>query len=344
MELSVLAADIGARLRGDGQVTVKAVASLREAGPEDISFVGEARYRCQASQSKAAALIVPEDFTEETQAVLLFVPEVNDALEKVLVLFAPAPDVPAEGVHPNACVAETAKLGDKVSVGPHAVIADRVLIADGSVIGAGCYLGADVEVGCNCFLGPNVVINARCVLGDNVIIHGNSTIGTDGFGYRLVDGKHRKIPHIGIVVIEDDVEIGANSCVDRAKFGKTVVGRGTKVDNLVQIGHNVVIGEHCILVSQVGLGGSSCLGNYVMLGGQSAVREHVNIGDGAMIGAQAGMIQDVEAGAQVIGTPHRSVRAFFRQHALVQKLPEMDREIKQLRRRIEKIGSTDDHS
>ncbi|MFC1783818.1 UDP-3-O-(3-hydroxymyristoyl)glucosamine N-acyltransferase, partial [Planctomycetota bacterium] len=189
-----------------------------------------------------------------------------------------------------------------------------------------------------------VVINARCVLGDNVIIHANSTIGTDGFGYRLVEGKHRKIPHIGVVVIEDDVEIGANSCVDRAKFGKTLIGRGTKIDNLVQIAHNVQIGEHSIIAGQSGVGGSSRLGKYVVLGGQCGVSDHVNIGDGVMAGAQCGMQWDVEPGAQIVGTPYRPVKTFFREFSLIKKLPETVKEIKRLRKQVEDIGSPKDDS
>jgi len=177
-----------------------------------------------------------------------------------------------------------------------------------------------------------------------VIIHGNTTIGTDGFGYRLVDGRHQKIPHIGIVVIEDEVEIGSNSCVDRAKFGKTVIGRGTKIDNLVQIAHNVQVGENCIIVAQVGIAGSSRLGNYVVLAGQVGVSDHVTIGEGVIAGAQSALHRDVEPGAKVVGSPFRPVKTFFRELMLVEKLPEMAKEIKLLRKQLDEIGNSKDDS
>ena len=344
MKLSELSKRIGGRLVGDGQISIETVASLAEAGSSDISFVSEPRFAKAAASSKAGALIAPEDFAGPTKAALVLVSDVNEALERVLSLLGPPPEIPEVGVHPSACVAVGARLGDKVSVGPNVVIADEAEIADGSVISAGCYIGAQARMGQNCFLGPNVVINARCVLGNNVIIHANSTIGTDGFGYRLVEGKHRKIPHIGMVVIEDDVEIGANSCVDRAKFGKTLIGRGTKIDNLVQIAHNVQIGEHSIIAGQAGIGGSSRLGKYVVLGGQCGVNDHVNVGDGVMAGAKCGIQWDVEPGVQITGTPYRPIKTYFREFSLIKKLPEMAKEIKRLRKQVEDIGSPKDDS
>jgi UDP-3-O-[3-hydroxymyristoyl] glucosamine N-acyltransferase len=177
-----------------------------------------------------------------------------------------------------------------------------------------------------------------------VVIYANSTIGTDGFGYRLVDGRHRKIPHIGIVVIEDDVEIGSNSCVDRAKFGRTIVGRGTKIDNLVQIAHNVKIGENCIIVAQTGIAGSAELGRYVVLGGQCAIADHVKIGDGVMAGATTGVNRDIEPGAKILGAPARPIREFFREVSLIQKLPELTKEVKKLREDVKKYEGTKDNS
>ena len=344
MRLSELAERIGARLSGDGQVEVTAIASLGEAGAQEVSFISEPRFAKEALGCKAAALIIPEDFTGEVSSAKLFVADVNEAIEQVLTLFLPPADVPEVGVHATACVAASARLGEKVAVGPHVVISAQAAVADGCVISAGCYIGAQVELGRHCFLGPNVVINARCVLGNEVIIHANSTIGTDGFGYRQVEGRHCKIPHIGIVVIEDEVEIGANSCVDRAKFGKTVIGRGTKIDNLVQIAHNVQIGEHCIIVSQTGIAGSSRLGKNVILAGQCGVSDHVNIGDGVMAGAQSGILQDVESGLRIIGIPARPAKKALRELMLIQRLPEIVQEIKQLRKQIEDLGSAKNDS
>ncbi|MCP4712364.1 MAG: UDP-3-O-(3-hydroxymyristoyl)glucosamine N-acyltransferase [Planctomycetes bacterium] len=344
MKLAELAGHIGAQIKGDGEVSVTAVASLTEASETELSFISEKRYASQVVQSKAAAIIVAEDFDGETSAALLLVADVNLALEQVLSLFAPPPDLPSSGIDLTAHIAETVRLGEKVAIGPRAVISDQVEIGEGSYISAGCYLGANVKIGRNCVLAPNVTIRARCELGNNVIINANSSIGTDGFGYRAVDGKHQKIPHIGIVVIEDDVEIGSNSCVDRAKFGKTIIGRGTKIDNLVQIAHNVHIGENCIIVAQVGIAGSCRLGNYVIIGGQVAVKEHTTIGDGAMAGAQCGVISDVEPGARVLGSPSRPIKSFFREVALTEKLPEMAKEIKRLRKQLDGLGNSKDNS
>jgi len=344
MKLSEIAAQIQARLEGPGDTEISSVASLAEAGPGEISFLTDRRYAEQAAASQAAAIIVPDDFNSDVKAARLYVKDVNNALEQILVLFGPRDVKPLCGVHPSADIAEGAALGKNVSVGAYAVIGKRVTVGDGTTISAGCILESNVRMGSNCYLAPNVVIRWGCVVGNQVIINANCTIGTDGFGYRLVQGQHRKIPHIGIVVIEDDVEIGANCCLDRAKIGKTVVGRGTKIDNLVQIAHNVQIGRHCVIAAQVGIAGSSQLGDYVALGGQVAVSDHVKLGNGVMVGGQCGIISEVESGAKIMGSPHRPIRSFFREQSLLKKLPEMAREIKQLRKQLETRGSTKNHS
>ncbi|MCP4707431.1 MAG: UDP-3-O-(3-hydroxymyristoyl)glucosamine N-acyltransferase, partial [Planctomycetes bacterium] len=267
----------------------------------------------------------PEGFDSETPATLLLVTDVNQALEQVLSLFTPPPDLPPVGIDPAAHIAKTACIGKDVSIGPCAIISEQAEVGGGTVISAGCYIGSHAKIGADCVLAPNVVIGTRCEIGNNVIIHANTTIGTDGFGYRVVDGKHKKILHIGNVVIEDEVEIGSNSCVDRAKFGKTVVGKGTKIDNLVQIAHNVQIGENCIIVAQVGIAGSSRLGNYVVLAGQAGVADHVSVGEGVVVAAQSALHRDVEPGAKVAGSPYRPAKAFFRELMLLEKLPEMSK-------------------
>ena len=344
MKVSEIAAQIQARLEGPGDTEISSVASLAEAGPDEISFLTESRYADQAAACRAAAILVPDDFEGDVKAARLYVKDVNDALERILVLFGPRDIKPPLGVHPSADIAENAVLGKGVSVGAGTVIGEGVTVGDGATISAGCILEANVWMGNDSYLAPNVVIGWGCVIGNQVIIHANSTIGTDGFGYRLVQGRHRKIPHIGIVVIEDDVEIGANCCVDRAKIGKTVVGQGTKIDNLVQIAHNVQIGRHCVIAAQVGIAGSSQLGNYVVLGGQAGVADHIKVGDGVMAGAQCGITRNVEAGAKITGTPPRPIRTYFREWALVQKLPEMAKEIKQVRKQLKTRGSTKNHS
>lgn len=344
MKLSELAQHINAHLRGDPEVIITALASLSDAGANDLTFAHEQRYLEQVEKTRAAAVIVPEDFSGTAPCALLAVKDVNEALEKILELFALPDDLPKPGVHPAACIDKTTQLGAKVSVGPYVTIGSEVIIGKETVIKAGCVIERGVRIGNNCYLAANVVINHDCVLGNNVIIHANCTIGTDGFGYRLIENKHKKIPHIGIVIIEDDVEIGANSCIDRAKFGQTVIGQGTKIDNLVQIAHNVKIGEHCIIVSQAGIAGSSELGKFVVLGGQCGVSDHVKLGDGAMASAKCGVYTNVEAGARIVGSPHRPQRLFFREQALIQKLPEMARNIKKLNKQVSESASSKDHS
>lgn len=344
MKLSSLAEILDARLNGDGDVNVLAVASLQEAGPADVAFLADARYARLVAKTNAAAVIVSEDFDGSAAATLLVVKDIDEAQEILLQAFAPPPDLPEPGIDKTACVAKTAQIPENVRIGPHAVIGEGAVIGAATIIGPGCVLGRDVQIGKGCRLWPNVVINQRCVLGDRVVIHANSTIGTDGFGYHTVDGEHRKRTHIGTVVIEDDVEIGANSCIDRARVGCTRIGRGTKIDNLVMVAHNVKIGPHCLMAAQSGIAGSSELGHHVVLAGAAGVIDHVKIGDGAMIGAKSVVISDVEPGEKVFGTPAQTVRTFFRQFSLIQKLPEMARELKSLGKRIGKDATTKNDS
>ncbi len=346
MKLGEIAQRIEGRLEGNEAITVERIASLTEAGLEDISFINDPRYTDQVARTRAAAVIVPRDFKGTANSALLFVDNVDDALERLLLIFAVPLDKPESGVHAMACVDTTAQIDREAAVGAGAVIGANAVVGAGSVICPGCVIGHNVQIGNNCYLWPNVVINQGCVLGNNVIIHANSTIGADGFGYRMVEGEYRKISHIGIVVIEDDVEIGANSCVDRAKFGRTVVGKGTKIDNLVQIAHNAQIGQHCIIVSQSGMAGSSELGSYVVLAGRCAISDHAKVGDGAQMGTRSGLFSgvEVEAGAKMMGSPARSFQEYFRELSLIKKLPEMARQIKKLQKIVDKNADAKDHS
>ena len=344
MKLSKLAQHINARLQGDPDLSVTAPASLTDAGPQHLSFALEPRFFHQVENTRAAAVIVPENFSGAASCALLFAKDVHQALEQVLLLFAEPDDLPDIGIHPSACVAPDAQLGNQVAVGPHVTIGKNVIVGDRTVIKAGCVIERGVRIGINCYLAAHVVINHDCLLGNNVIIHAHCTIGTDGFGYRLLDGQHHKIPHIGIVVIEDDVEIGANTCIDRAKFGRTLIGSGTKIDNLVQIAHNVKVGEHCIIVSQAGLAGSSELGKYVVLGGQCGLSDHVKLGDGVMAGGQCGVYTNVEPGARILGSPHRPYRDFFREFSLIQKLPQLAQDVKKLRNQVAQSATPENHS
>ena len=337
MKLSELAEKIGARLDGDAQLTIETIASLSEAAPGTLTFANDPQYFPQVEQTAAAAVIVPQNFPGKSPAALLFAANVDDALDQALLLFTPQNTSTAVGIAESACIAPSADIGKNVNIAAHVTVGENSIIGESTVIQPGCVIGNHVKIGANCQLGANVVINNNCVLGNNIIIHPNATIGADGFGYRLVNGKHKKIPHIGTVVVEDDVEIGANSCIDRAKFGKTVIGRGTKIDNLVQIGHNVQIGENCIIVSQAGIAGSCRLGQYVVLGGQVGLKDHIEIGDRCQVAAQCGVMSDVEPDSVIGGTPHRPLKTFWRELAYVQKLPELARQIKQLTKQIESL-------
>jgi len=333
MLLSELTDRLGGQLEGSGDITITGLATLKDAGPGDISFVTESRYGDVASDSAAGALIVNSSFSASTDKPLLRISDVAVALDAALELFSLEPDSPDGGVHESALVDPTVELGPETAIAAHVIIRPHVRIGQGTVIGEGCYIGKHVSIGKNCIIGPHVVIHHGSELGDRVNIYANATIGADGFGYRLVQGRHKKIRHIGKVVIEDDVDIGANSCVDRAKFGRTVIGRGTKIDNLVQIGHNVVIGENCIVVGQTGISGSTELGKYVVLGGQCGLADHLKIGDGVMAGAQSGITKDIKAGTKIVGFPAREFQKYYRDLAQMRKIPEIIEDIKALKRR-----------
>jgi UDP-3-O-[3-hydroxymyristoyl] glucosamine N-acyltransferase len=333
--LGQLAAAVGATLEGDAALVVTGVASLESAGPHDISFVADARYRQAAETSRAAAFLVPVDFPP-LAAPVLRCPAPRRTLIDLLGLFhPPAPVVP--GVHPSAVVDPAAEVDPSAAVGALAVVEAGARIGPRARIHPLVYVGAKVEVGEDSVLHPHVVIGERVRIGRRVVIHGGTIVGTDGFGYAWDGAAHRKIPQVGAVVIEDDVEIGANTTIDRATLGQTVVRRGTKIDNLVMLAHNVEIGEDCIVAAQAGVAGSSRLGRRVILLGQAGIADHVAIGDGAVVGGQAGISQDVEPGARVIGTWARPDSEARRIWIAEGRLPELLRRVRALERRLEAI-------
>ena len=279
----------GGELVGDGAHVITGAAALPEARPGDITFFADPRYLSQLRKTRASAAFVPADFTESVSPAQIRVGNPAKAFEQIVLKLAPQPIRFAPGIHPNAFVAPDAQIGDRVSIQPFAVIEAGAKIGDGTVIGANSYIGHETTIGDDSLVYPNVTIRERAVIGSRVIIHSGAVIGADGFGFEMVDGAQRKVPQIGIVQIDNDVEIGANTTIDRARFGRTWIKRGAKIDNLVQIAHNVIIGEHTVIAAQTGFSGSSRCGDYVMIAGQVGVNGHIEIGDRNIIGGQTGV-------------------------------------------------------
>ena len=341
LTIEQLAEQLGAELVGKGDALIGAVGTV-EAGSENmVTFAKNKRHVAGLSNSRAGAVIVSQRI-EGFLKPQLVVKNVDAALIEALKIFAPKLKVPVEGIDPAAKVGRDVKIGKGVSVGPLVVIDDGVEIGEGSVLSSGCKIGENCRIGKNCRLGSNVVVYHNCIIGNNVIIQANSVIGSTGFGYSFIEGSHKLIPHNGNVVIEDFVEIGSCSCVDRAKFGSTIIGAGTKIDNLVQIAHNVVMGKCCLLASQVGIAGSCKIGDGVVFAGRAGATDNIEIGDGAMIGAQSAVLHSVAAGRQVWGTPAIDKKEAIRMHGMTKRLPKFVEQLKQLRVRIEKLESSKD--
>jgi UDP-3-O-[3-hydroxymyristoyl] glucosamine N-acyltransferase len=338
--LGEIASLLGCPPPADGQRRVRGVATLHDAGPEELSFISSEAFAGALAETRAAGVVAQRKLKlpqVPAGMALLSVDDADLAVAKVLDLFAPPVPTPSAGVDPSARVAATASVAPTAAVGANAYVGERSRIGARTLLHPGVYVGDDVVIGEDCQLFPNVVIRERIVIGNRVVIHAGAVLGTDGFGYRWDGSRHAKIPQIGTVVVEDDVEVGSCVCIDRAKFGATRVGRGTKIDNLVQVGHNAVIGPHCIIVGQVGLAGSIRLGTGVVLGGQVAIRDHVTIGDGAMVAATSGVAEDVAPKAVVSGTPALPHRQSLREQAALRRLPDLVVQVRKLQEEIEAL-------
>jgi UDP-3-O-[3-hydroxymyristoyl] glucosamine N-acyltransferase len=319
---------------GADDLEVSGVASLQEAREGDITFFGNPRYLAQLRSCKASAVFVPVEFEEDLVPQLLKVSNPSAAFAAVVAAFAPPELTPAPGIHPSAVVASSATLGSGISIGPLAVVEEHASIGAGTVIGAGCLIGREVRLGEGCHLYAGSIVRERCILGDRVTLQPGAVIGSCGFGYELKDGRHHKIPQTGIVEVGNDVEIGANATVDRARFGRTVIGEGSKIDNLVQIAHNVQVGPHTIICSQVGIAGSTRVGSYVTLAGQVGLAGHLEIGDKAVIGAQSGLSKNVPAGSMVIGAPAKPMKDWKQNNFYISQLGKLFERVKELERKL----------
>jgi UDP-3-O-[3-hydroxymyristoyl] glucosamine N-acyltransferase len=335
--MSFTAAEIASRLQGevvgDGSLRLTGFAPADRAQAGDLTFAENATYFAIAEGSAASAILVGSEFTSGKK-VLIRVPNARIAFAKVLPLFFPEPVFPA-GVHPTAVVARTAQIDPTAHVGPSCIIEAGVRIGPRVTLQGGDYVGMGAELGEEANIFPNVTIYSRSQIGRRVRIHSGTVIGSDGFGYVFDEGAHRKVPQIGNVIIGDDVEIGANVTVDRGALGPTTIGKGTKIDNLVQVAHNVNIGEHCLLISQVGIAGSTRLGNYVILGGQVGVTGHLKLGNQVTVAAQSGVMHDIPDGQKYFGSPAIPNQQAKRQIIAVQQLPELIRRVRKLEKKLE---------
>jgi UDP-3-O-[3-hydroxymyristoyl] glucosamine N-acyltransferase len=324
-------------LIGDGGLIVSGFSGIKEAKKNELTFLANPKYEPLLESTQACVTLVPRQISCPGKTLIRVENPSLGFTQVVNYFLKDAPDYKPRGIHPTAVISPSATLAPGVAVGAHTIIEEGAVIAEGCVIYGNCYVGHQVQLGKDCLIYPQVVLCEKVLIGDRVIIHSGTVVGSDGYGYVTVDGRHMKIPQVGSVLIEDDVEIGANVTIDRARFDRTIIGEGTKIDNLVQIGHNVTIGKHCFIVSQSGIAGSTKLGNYVILAAQAGLVGHLEIGDGAIVTAQSGVTRSIRAGEQVFGSPAQPIKQAFRNNAHIQRLDKYVETIKDLKKRIEEL-------
>jgi len=330
--LDELAARVGGRVVGDGRVRVATVRTVDEATPDSLTFATTPAYLSSALAGSAGAVLVDGSLAAAAaDKPLLVVDNARHALAQLLAaLMPPRPRGPFR--HPTAAIEPDATVSADAYIGAHAYVGHRASIGRRSVVSEGAHVGDDVEIGESAWIHPHAGVMARCRIGDRVVLHAGCVIGSDGFGWAFVDGRAERIPQIGNVVLEDDVEIGANSCIDRAQVGSTRIGMGTKIDNLVQIGHNCRIGKHCVIAALTGLAGSTIIGDYVKVAGQVGFRGHVTVGSGVTIAGHSGVWGDIADGATVSGDPARDHREELRRQVMIRKLPKLFDRVEALER------------
>lgn len=347
MQVSFTPAEIVAiaqplEIRGSTAEVIRGVSALVTAAAGDLAFLGNPKYKSEVKGTAASIVLLPRDYKgqpRENQMYLL-VEKPSVVLARICSRIEQALwPRPVPGIHPSACVSATAQIAASATIGPLCVIEDGAVVGDRCHLQAQIFIGREARLGEDCWLMPGCVVEAECVLQNRVRLQPGVVIGSDGFGYEFIGGHHEKVPQIGNVVIEDDVEIGANSTLDRARFSRTVIGEGTKIDNLVQIAHNVVIGKHCLLCAQVAIAGSTTLEDYVVLGGQAAVAGHITIGKGAKAGGQAGISTDIAPGSFVNGTPAIPYMLERRVAVLQHRLPNLFKRVHALEEQLKKSSS-----
>ena len=337
VSLNQLAKAISATLHGDGNLCISGVNSPEGALTGELAYLANHRHLSSAQESHASAFIVSKHYSE-LHTPQLIVPNPQYAFVAVINQFFPQSQ-PARGIAQDIWKGQDVHIGQDVSIGPFVTLGNRVEIGNRVTIYPGVFLGENVKIGNDSVLYHRVTIQDQCEVGSNVIIHAGSVIGSDGFGYLQHEGQHHKIPQRGNVVIEDHVELGANITIDRATFGTTLIKQGCKIDNQVQIAHNVTMGKHCIIVAQAGIAGSTRLGNHVIIGGQAGLIDHLTIGDKAMIAAGSGIEKNVEPGAIMSGRPAKRHEVSLRTHVLVQRLPELHKQVATLEKRLTALES-----
>ena len=342
-QITLTAAEIaeitGGRLCGDAGRTVTGISGVKDAAAEQLSFVGSKKYEEQLNNTAAGIILVCPDLANAdcSNRSIIVCDNVDLAFAKIAAMYAEEPPAPVPGVHPSAVVDPSAKLGQNVSVGANAVIERDVVIGDNTVIGAGCYIGHEVKIGCGTVLAPNVTVMFRCLVGHKCIIHSGVVIGADGFGFIPGPKGLVKVPQTGIVQIDDDVEIGANTTVDRARFGKTWIKSNVKIDNQVMVAHNVTVGESSILVAQCGIAGSAEIGRGVILAAKVGINGHITIGDGCQVAGTSGVHKSLDPGSIVVGTPAESQREFMTRFTLPKRVLKLDAKIKELESQVAEL-------
>ncbi len=331
--LSEIASAINGKILGDEMIIIKGVCGIKEAQEGDITFLANPKYKSFVETTKASAVIAAKDVTSPTKTIVQ-TDNPSLAFTKVISMFLPQGIKHPRGIAQSACIDKNAKVSSAAAIGAHSVIEEGAEISEGAIIYPNVYVGRNTKIGKNTLIYPNVTIRESTQIGENVIIHSGTVIGSDGFGYIDIGEEHHKIPQHGIVVIEDDVEIGANVAIDRARFGKTIIGKGTKIDNLVQIAHNVRIGPNSIIVSQAGISGSTTIGKNAILAGQAGLVGHIELGDNVIVGAQAGVTKSVPSDTIVLGSPAKPMSEQKRIFACIDRLPELFSTLQKIKKKL----------